>query len=204
MYLAPEQMGMPFNSPANDYMMVIDETKGLGWFVSDRYQPADSVCVYLFIPDPSRKRIKDIEDPELIRRRSALTAIRDTWVDHADYTNLINLAYQDIRQQEKKVERDFIFVVNDKTIYHTLNEIKSNEAKLLYSETLSINKQIGLLKNKLNGLRDSYSNGNKATRDQLRPAILQTENQLSDLMEEAKVMEKQARNTENRQLKFNY
>ena len=29
-YLAPEQLGMPFNSPYNDYMMVFDEVKGLG------------------------------------------------------------------------------------------------------------------------------------------------------------------------------
>ena len=36
-YLTPEQLGMPFNSTANDYMMVIDESKGLGWFVTDRF-----------------------------------------------------------------------------------------------------------------------------------------------------------------------
>lgn len=35
-YLSPEQMGMPYNSIYNDYMLVIDENKGLGWFVSDR------------------------------------------------------------------------------------------------------------------------------------------------------------------------
>ena len=48
-YLAPEQLGMPFNSPYNDYMMVFDEVKGLGWFVSDRFQPEGKACVYLFI-----------------------------------------------------------------------------------------------------------------------------------------------------------
>ena len=203
-YLAPEQMGMPFNSPANDYMMVIDETKGLGWFVSDRNQPVDSVCVYLFIPDPSPKRLKDLDDPGLLRRRSALTSIRDTWNEEADYVDLIRLAYQDTRQQDKKAERDFTFVVNDKTVYHTLSEIKSNEARNYYSETLSINKQIGLLNDKLNGLRDSYANGNKAMRDQLKSSILQIEDQLYDLMEEAQVMEKQARNTENLQIGFKY
>jgi tetratricopeptide (TPR) repeat protein len=44
-YLAPEQLSMPFNSPANDYMMVIDEVKRLGGFVSDRFQPAGKVCI---------------------------------------------------------------------------------------------------------------------------------------------------------------
>ena len=44
-YLDPQQMGMPFNSLANDYMMVIDENKGLGWFVTDRNQDEENVCV---------------------------------------------------------------------------------------------------------------------------------------------------------------
>ena len=35
-YLAPENIGMPFNSPFNDYMMVIDEQRKLGWFATDR------------------------------------------------------------------------------------------------------------------------------------------------------------------------
>ena len=36
-YLTPENVGMPFNSPYNDYMFVIDEFNNLGWFASDRY-----------------------------------------------------------------------------------------------------------------------------------------------------------------------
>ena len=42
-YLTPENAGMPFNSPFNDYMLVIDELNNLGWFASDRYQPEDRV-----------------------------------------------------------------------------------------------------------------------------------------------------------------
>lgn len=45
-YLTPENVGMPFNSPYNDYMYVIDEFSNLGWFASDRYQPeAQGVCL---------------------------------------------------------------------------------------------------------------------------------------------------------------
>lgn len=46
-YLRPDNIGMPFNSPANDYMYVIDELNNLGWFASDRYQPEDKVCIYV-------------------------------------------------------------------------------------------------------------------------------------------------------------
>jgi tetratricopeptide (TPR) repeat protein len=203
-YLAPEQMGMPFNSPANDYMMVVDEMKGLGWFVSDRNQPEDKVCVYLFIPDPSRKRIEETDDVNKLIRRASLASIKDTWKEGTDYTYLIKLAHTDPTTKEKMMERDFTFVVNDKTTYYTLNEIKSHEAKDLYSELIGMNRQIEVLRNKLDEIRSLYTKGNASTRDQLKPTILQTENQLYDLMEKAEAQEKKARNAENRQIGVKY
>ena len=203
-YLVPEQMGMPFNSIANDYMMVIDESKGLGWFVTDRNQPEDHVCVYLFIPDPSRKRIEDIEDVDLLRNRALLTSISDTWRENSNYDELIKLAYKDNNGQNNiKKERDFEFVINNNVTYYTLNEIKSHEAKELYSEVININKQIDALKSRLDNIRDSYSKGNASAREQLAPTILQAENQLYTLMESAVIQEKKARNAENSQLGVN-
>jgi tetratricopeptide (TPR) repeat protein len=203
-YLAPEQMGMPFNSPANDYMMIIDETKGLGWFVSDRNQPEDKVCVYLFIPDPSHKRIAETEDADKRIRRASLSSIKETWKEGADYSGLIKLAHTNLTAKEKKTERDFIFVVNDQTTYYTLGEIKSHEARDLYAEVISMNRQIEALRNKLDGIRSSYTKGSAATREQLKPAILQAENLLYDLTEEARIQEKKARNAENRQAGVKY
>ena len=198
-YLAPEQMGMPFNSPANDYMMVIDESKGLGWFVSDRNQPEGYVCVYLFISDPSRKRIDNTVNPEELSRRAALVSIRESWRDDADYSRLIQLAYTDLPQNEMKKERDFEFFINDKTTYYTLNDIKSHEAKELYAEVLKLNQQIENLKNRLDEIRNAYSNAQPSSREQLKITILQAENQLYTLIEKIKDQEKKARNAEIRQ-----
>jgi hypothetical protein len=199
-YLTPEQMGMPFNSPANDYMMVIDEAKGLGWFVSDRYQPEDKVCVYLFIPDPSRKRIENMVDNQALIRRAALVSIRDTWKVGVDYTQLIQLALTDQSQKEMKKERDFEFFINDKITYYTLNEIKNAEAKSLYGEVLSLNGQIENLKKRLNEARNSFTKAPSSTREQLKPIILQDEYQLFTLTEKVIEQEKRARNAEIRQL----
>ena len=199
-YLAPEQMGMPFNSPANDYMMVIDESKKIGWFVSDRNQPEDYVCVYLFIPDASRKRIEeDMTDPEELRRRAALVSIEETWKEGMDYTALIQLAHTGLPQNEMKKDRDFEFFINDKTVYYTLNDIKSHEAKELYTEVLKLNRQIENLQKKLIEIRNNYANAQPSSREQLKPTILQAENQLYSLIEQAQAQEKKARNAEIRQ-----
>jgi hypothetical protein len=46
-YLNPNQLNMPFNSPFNDYMLAIDEEKGIGWFASDRFNRPTR---YVYIP----------------------------------------------------------------------------------------------------------------------------------------------------------
>ena len=55
-FLKAENIGMPFNSEANDYMYVIDEIDSIGFFATDRRQPEGKVCIYSFIPNQSRPK----------------------------------------------------------------------------------------------------------------------------------------------------
>lgn len=199
-YLAPEQLGMPFNSPYNDYMMVFDEVKGLGWFVSDRFQPEGKVCVYLFIPNPEHKRVES-EDTEVKRARAAITSIRDSWKEGSDYADLIRLSHTEIPYGEEKIEKDFEFIIGNNIVYYKLDEINSPEAKSYYEKVVALNKQIKEMNEKLDGLRTSYAEGNKARKEQLKPAILQAEEQLNALLEQHGELEKKARNAEINYLK---
>ena len=199
-YLAPEQLGMPFNSPYNDYMMVFDEVKGLGWFVSDRFQPEGKACVYLFIPNPEHKRVES-EDIEMKRTRAAITSIRDSWKEGSDYTDLIRLSHTEIPYGEEKIEKDFEFIIAGNIVYYKLDEINSPEAKSYYEKVVALNKQIKELNEKLDGLRTSYVKGNTARKEQLKPTILQAEEQLNALLEQPGELEKKARNAEINYLK---
>lgn len=199
-YLAPEQLGMPFNSPANDYMIVFDEVKGLGWFVSDRFQPEGKVCVYLFIPNADQSRVES-DDMEVKRARAAITSIKDSWKEGGDYTELIKLAHKEIPYGEVKVEKDFEFIIGNNVVYYKLDDIKSPEARNIYQKIISTNKQIKELNEKLDDLRISYTQGNTAKRDQLKPTILQAEEQLNSLLGQPGELETKARNTEINYLK---
>lgn len=79
-FLRPENIGMPFSSEANDYLYVVDETRRLGYFVTDRRQPKGKVCVYVFIPAQKRESY-DIEKTgeEKVRSLAAISRIADTW-----------------------------------------------------------------------------------------------------------------------------
>lgn len=201
-YLTPEQLGMPYNSPFNDYMMVIDEVKGLGWFVSDRFQPEDKVCVYLFVPNDDRKRVEG-EDIEQKRARASIASIRDSWKEGNDYAELIRLAHAEIPYGKDEVQKDFDFVIHNTLVYYTWDEIKSPEARKYYEKVVSLDRQIKELQVKLEELRTAWTQGSSAKREQLAPAILQAEEQLNDLLTQPAEWEKKARNAEIKHLKNN-
>jgi hypothetical protein len=193
-YLTPEQLGMPYNSIYNDYMLVIDEVKNIGWFVSDRFQPEDKVCVYLFIPDASRNRIES-DDIEMKRSRAEMRSISETWTEYADYSELIALAYREDLAPIKP-KNDFDFVINDDIIYHTLSDIKSSEAKSYYEKVVDIRKQIEELSEELNKNRIAYTNGSTEVRNRLKETIIQQEVKFEELISQPQVLEKRARNAE--------
>lgn len=199
-YLTPEQLGMPYNSPFNDYMMVIDETKGLGWFVSDRFQPEGKVCVYLFIPNDDRKRIEG-DDLEQKRARASIASIRDSWKEGSDYRELIRLAHTEVPYGANEVQKDFDFVINNSLVYYTLDEIQSPEARNYYEKVVAINAQVRELEGKLDELRATWTQSNSAKRAELAPTILQVEEQLNDLLKQPTGWEKKARNAEINYLK---
>lgn len=81
-FLKPENIGMPFNSTANDYLFAIDEYNQLGFFASDRNQPDSLVCVYTFIP--AKKYLTYDESqytPEQIASYARIDSISMTWDD---------------------------------------------------------------------------------------------------------------------------
>lgn len=200
-YLTPEHLGMPFNSPANDYMMVVDEQKGLGWFASDRNQPEDKVCLYLYMVNDSRSRI-DSEDMDMKRARAAITSIEDSWKPGVDYSELIRLAYTEM-PGEPDIQKDFEFIITNHLVYFTLEEIQSPEARNIYEKVVDLNRQIRELNEKLAELRIAYTEGNRARKEQLAASILEAEDQLNRLLEQPDGLERKARNAEINYLKIN-
>ncbi|MCM1337053.1 MAG: hypothetical protein NC187_01035 [Candidatus Amulumruptor caecigallinarius] len=54
-FLLPQSLGMPYNSAANDYLYIIDEVQGLGWWATDRHSTPGKVTLYTFIPTELRR-----------------------------------------------------------------------------------------------------------------------------------------------------
>lgn len=197
-FLHPVNIGMPFNSEANDYLYVIDEYSNLGWFATDRNQPSDSVCVYLFLPPTSRRTYTaeglDIEE---IAPYARIDRIADTWTDDAARQEALT-RLQDIskRRHQKTDDHEFTFVVNDDVTYTRLSEFRAPGSSRLFQELQSLRQQYQRLATALDKARDYYAQAAQEERDELRSEILASERTQSQLQRQIHDTEKTIRNSE--------
>lgn len=197
-YLVPENIGMPFNSPANDYLYVIDEVNNLGWFATDRRQPEDTVCIYVFIPDERRSKYNyEGGDTAAIHNAARLMSIKETQTDleevRAARQRLTLLAY-DIRDKEKQIEN--LFVIDDLTDYRSENDFQSPEARTLYLRWLDIRNTYSDDVIRLENMRNRYHQSSKQEKEEMKNQLLELENGVLAAEESIIKMEIEIRNTE--------
>ena len=188
-YLAPENIGFPFNSPANDYMMVIDEQRHLGWFATDRNQSAGKVMIYTFIPNETKTIVRS-DDKDYLRLVAALKSYRKA----VGVVAQSDLATQ---SQVNKSDNQIEFVVNDSIVYTHVEQFKSKEALKLWNEMQKLVADGKTLKTQLNDLRALYANSqNEDEKNGLAPRILKLESDISEQLKQVSLKNIQIRNEE--------
>ncbi len=197
-FLLPNNIGMPFNSEANDYMMVINEIANLGWFATDRRMPEDKVCIYVFVPN-SVKSVYNFEttDYNKMIELSQLTSIADTHTDEDLLRDarrqLTMLMYE---QEESDDDGDFLFVIDDMTDYIHLSDFRSTEARELFlhwqKRTAQWRKDIQLLDEK----REAYATSRSAQKIRLSDEITVMEQRLEKEQQTLETIEKDIRRRE--------
>ncbi|MBO7581831.1 MAG: hypothetical protein J6T38_10000 [Bacteroidaceae bacterium] len=185
-----ENMGLPYNSYANDYMLVIDESANLGWFASDRYQPDGKVCIYTFVPNESRQTIDyettDLNELRALASLQSITALPLT-DEQKEAKAEASRRLAKVKGQRSKVNRvrDFEFVLNDARTCYTLNDFTSNEARKQCSDWLQKSKNLTTLYEQLQQMRE--------TSPTAKQQILNLETRIKELQAEVHALEKQIR-----------
>ena len=201
-YLAPNQLGMPFNSIYNDYMLVIDEVNDIGYFASDRFQPENKVVVYTFIPNDNFIPIDSNNEQEL-RERAKITSIRDSWISGVNYLSKIEKIKRNIEKENNKVKKDFTFVINDNIIYYTLTDFESDASKKSFLQLKELEEKIRIQEAQLDTQRISFAKGNREQQQSLRSLILTNERQLETLHQNYGKLLVETRNLEIKYLRTN-
>ena len=194
-----ENLGFPYNSYANDYMMVIDEENKIGWFASDRYQPDNKVCIYTFIPNTSRHPY-DYENDELdvITAAASLRSLKSTWNKSNEQARIE--ARQRLKLMANQIEGwapyDFTLVINDNFTYHYYKDFRSAEAKKQCRDWMQKVSNLNKANQQLETLRNQYAASNAGKKKTMQQQILNLENQIEKLAIEAREAEKKTRNLE--------
>ena len=190
-FLKPENIGMPFNSEANDYMYAIDEANRIGYFVSDRRQPEGKVCIYIFIPSETRKTYNAAKyTEEQIRSYADIKSIADTWGDGAERKAALDRIKT--RYSAIDVSGQIVSTGDEASavVYH------SKEAKSMYQKLLKEQNTLDIVNSRLEQLRQKYHKANANERRLMKSEILKLEEDAIQLNASVKQLDKATRNAE--------
>ncbi|MDR2683819.1 MAG: hypothetical protein LBB53_00360 [Prevotellaceae bacterium] len=188
-YLLPQNIGMPFNSPANDYLMVIDENKKLGWFASDRNLPAGKTAIYTFIYNSEKNILKNLSSEEL---RSAAQIVLST----RHKMQGTGFDRQDMKIKNRKIEKNFAFVLTDTLVYHKFSDFKSAAALEKFRFLQQKDVETSAVETELDALRTKYFYAAEAEKNLLSEKIILLEKQLITLKKTLKNLANEVRNLE--------
>ena len=202
-FLKPENIGMPFNSEANDYMYAADEETGIGYFVSDRRQPEGKVCVYIFIlPETRRSYDPSKYTEQQIRNFADIVRIADTWGNgyerRAALDRLKAIGTTDAHPAaENTTATNTAIVINDRLTYTSVKDFRSPTAANNYRELLKARERQATIEVDLQKARERYARADEDGCRLLRDIILHNEEQALLLRDTIHALEKQIRNEEN-------
>lgn len=180
-FYRPENYGLPFNSTANDYLIAFDEVNALGFLVSDRHQPADKVCIYVFVPTTPRQSFEseDLSESQL-RHYAEISSIGDTWA-FGDRQSALQ-RYEAMRSQKSTQQNtgDFRFVIDDATVYRRLSDFRSPQSRDLYRKYAALAASTDTDERTLSMQRDKFARAPMREKLQMREAMLRLEHQIDE------------------------
>lgn len=162
-YMQPQNIGMPYNSPADDYMLAIDEISGLGWWATDRNNLGDSLTVYVFIPSAVRVNV-DPDSPDiasLARLADIGLTLREGTDPRAELDRRLALVHDDADDAPCSGTL-FTLDLGDGRVLTSLSDFSNSAARSAMTEYLGTE---GRLRSHLaaeEALRDRYRRGDRS------------------------------------------
>lgn len=191
-------MGMPYNSTANDYMLAISDMDNLGWLVTDRNQPEGKVCIYTFEPTAQRETFGEDTDTEILQPYAKISRISDTWQFGKRDEALERKAAMLSRMNRSHSSAAWQFVVNDNTTYTKLSDFKSKENRIKFEALLKTKNELKELSTLLDNARERYATAQKTKKHEIGRQIVSLEKEVMTLEENVLQTEKEIRNDENK------
>lgn len=180
-FYEPTLLGMPYNSPYNDYLLTYDEEKDAGWLVTDRFCPSDSLFVYYakgrppFLSGKSRDEVDSLSAEQAFLRAS----LRDLPSRDTDVA---------VATPEDEKSGDFYFLLQGNRVYRYWSDFSSKEAVEAFRKAEEQRLALEKKQEALALLRLQWQQSTEERRKDLRETILMTETQFASEAEKLKAL----------------
>ncbi len=179
-FLQPQNIGMPYNSTYDDYLLAIDEVNGIGWWATDRNQLGDKITIYRFIPSELRVNYP-VDSPDLAAR-ARIDSFRATWPAGADYSELLH-RIDSADYGTRKSGHDFYFAMPGNRIITSWDDLDNPSARNAMEDYLDASKQFEANLAELEALRHRYASGDRAVAGRITSMETEIERERAALRE---------------------
>jgi len=179
-FLQPQNLGMPYNSPYDDYMLAIDELTGVGWWATDRNRIPGKVTIYVFIPQELRHNVA-LDNPAL-RSLARLSSIRDTWKPETDRRAVIERILA-VETDLQKPKAQFAISIPGRGVYTCYEDFHTPQARAAMHKYMENLAKVTNARESLGKMRRAYAKGDRTLSETILKAELQLESAENELME---------------------
>lgn len=164
-FFEPTLLGMPYNSPFNDYLLAYHEAEGWGILISDRFAPEGQVHVYRFTGRPAfLSGSKGGETSELAPdeayRRATLSGVL--------YTDGEVLPRP---TKGSRAKEELFFHLQGSTIYRYWSDFKTEAGRQAFESAETLRRDLLEQRARLERLRSSWGQARPEARPILRSEI---------------------------------
>ena len=187
-YFQPQNVGMPYNSPFNDYLLAIDEASGLGWWATDRNAEPGKVTVYVFIP--SEVRVNAAPDDPNLHDLARLSDITLTQKPGTDYKALLASRLPEKAENGADDSSSPRFELDNGrgTVYTRLSDFKNSGARSAMLEALGVEAELRKQLDREEALRERWRKGDRSVSQD----ILESEQTTAQMRRRAAAMRNNA------------
>lgn len=167
-FLQPQNLGMPYNSPYDDYLLAIDETTGLGWWATDRNQIPGKLTIYVFVPSETRVNVAD-DDENLVAlaKMSDISLTREQGVQYPQIPEAIDDSKAENSFASKGKSEFNIPIDSTDRIYTTLSDFHSSQGRQAMERALNARVKMKKIETQLSSLREAYRKGDRSQADRI-------------------------------------
>ncbi|MCU4157069.1 SPOR domain-containing protein [Carboxylicivirga sp. A043] len=175
-FINPVNLGIPFNSPKDDYLFVTDEFNELAWFASNRETNDSTLIVYTIKWNNSVVK-NFVQDVNEVRQVASLPLSETAHLS-------TNKNKDKTKKETSKKDNQFLFVIADTLEYSHLDHFKSAEAKNKFKMAVELEARRDSLSSLMREKRKRYAQTNSDTeRSMLVNDILSMEKKVYGLDE---------------------